>query len=271
MAQAPTCLQASLCDGPAFRSEPQWIPPLERLASIRQDVPASEPEHDVNIPEIIAEWNLNTEQAQAFCMIAEHSLQLRLEPLRMYLGGPGGTGKSYVIKALQQFFDHHRQSRQLQLTSYTGMAACNISGMTLHSTLPMKQNHKSGPSKATCNLIAMWEGIDYLFIDKVSMTGCDFLLSISEALTTAKGNTTAFRGMNVVFAGDFAQLPPIGQKRLFSHLDTWTIAQGGTKAGQKTILRKLLWLSVTQVIILDKVMCQSGPDRPATRWQMYRC
>lgn len=132
-------------------------------------------------------------------------------------------------------------------------------------------NHKSGPSKATCNLIAMWEGIDYLFIDKVSMTGCDFLLSISEALTTAKGNTMAFRGMNVVFAGDFAQLPPIGQKRLFSHLDTWTIAQGGTKAGQKTILRKLLWLSVTQVIILDKVMCQSGPDRPATRWQMYRC
>ena len=204
-------------------------------------------------------------------MIAEHSLQLRLEPLRMYLGGPGGTGKSYVIKALQQFFDHHRQSRQLQLTSYTGMAACNISGMTLHSTLPMKQNHKSGPSKATRNLIAMSEGIDYLFIDKVSMTGCDFLLSISEALTTAKGNTTAFRGMNVVFASDFAQLPPIGQKRLFSHLDKWTIAQGGTKAGQKTILRKLLWLSVTQVIILDKVMCQSGPDRPATRWQMYRC
>ena len=104
-------LLASLCDGSAFRSGPLWIPPSERLPSIREDVPASKPEHDVNIPEIIAEWNLNTEQARAFCMIAEHSLQLRSEPLHMYLGGPGGTGNSYVIKALQQFFDHRGQSR----------------------------------------------------------------------------------------------------------------------------------------------------------------
>ena len=120
--------------------------------------------------------------------------------------------------------------------------------------------HETEPSKATHDLIAMWEGIDYLFIDKVSMIGCDFLLNISEALTAAKGNTTAFRGMNVVFAGDFMQLPPIRQKRLFSCLDTQTIAQRGTKAGQKTILGKLLWLLVTQVIILDEVMHQLGPE-----------
>ena len=92
------------------------------------------------------------------------------------------------------------------------------------------------------------------------MIGCNFLVNISKALTAAKGNTTAFRGMNVVFAGDFTQLPPIGQKRLFSHLDTQTIALGGTKAGQKTILGKLLWLLVTQVVILDEVMHQSGPE-----------
>ena len=108
------------------------------MRKIRQDVPASEPEHNVSISEIIVKWNLNMEQAQAFCMIAKHSLQLRSEPLCMYLGGPGGTGKSHIIKALQQYFDHSGQSRQLRLTSYTDVAACNISGMTLHSALSMK-------------------------------------------------------------------------------------------------------------------------------------
>ena len=58
----------------------------------------------------------------------------------------------------------------------------------------------------------MWEEVDYLFIDEVSMIGCDFLLDISEALTATKGNTTAFGGINIVFTGGFAQLPPIGQK-----------------------------------------------------------
>ena len=256
----PIDQNGTVCDGSVFRSESSCIPSSEMLPSIRQDIPVIEPEHEVNIAEIIANWNLNVEQARAFHIVAEHSLQLRSEPLHMYLGGPGGTGKSRVIKALQYFLDSRAQSRQLRLTSYTGVAACNISGMTLHSASSIKQKHKSGPSNATHDLIAMWEGADYLFIDEISMIGCNFLVDISEALTAAKGNTTAFGGINVIFAGDFAQLPPIGQKRLFNHLDTRTVAQGGTKAGQKTILGKLLWLSVTQVVILDKVMRQFGPE-----------
>ncbi|KDQ54424.1 hypothetical protein JAAARDRAFT_90231, partial [Jaapia argillacea MUCL 33604] len=56
-----------------------------------------------------------------------------IKPLRMYLGGPGGTGKSRVINALKDFFVQRNQSRRLRLASYTGVAARNIGGMTLHS------------------------------------------------------------------------------------------------------------------------------------------
>ncbi|KAJ7729152.1 hypothetical protein B0H16DRAFT_1237284, partial [Mycena metata] len=55
--------------------------------------------------------------------------------LRMHLGGPGGTGKSRVIDALQDFFVARGESRRFRLSSYTGVAARNISGMTLHSAL----------------------------------------------------------------------------------------------------------------------------------------
>ncbi|KAJ7111005.1 hypothetical protein C8R44DRAFT_528533, partial [Mycena epipterygia] len=75
---------------------------------------------------------LNTEQARAFSIVGEHSMPGASKmPLRMHLGGPGGTGKSKVINALQDFFVERGQSRRLRLSSFNGLAARNISGMTL--------------------------------------------------------------------------------------------------------------------------------------------
>ncbi|KAJ7779031.1 hypothetical protein B0H16DRAFT_1205529, partial [Mycena metata] len=92
------------------------------------------------------------------------------------------------------------------------------------------------------------------------MVGCAFLYDISRALSVAKGNDLAFGGVSVVFAGDFAQLPPVGQKRLYAHLDTETISRAGTKAGQKVVFGKLLWLSVTSVVFLHEIMRQVGAE-----------
>ncbi|TDL18178.1 hypothetical protein BD410DRAFT_728772, partial [Rickenella mellea] len=91
---------------------------------------------------MIVEFTLNAEQARAFRIVAEHSTGRRLSPLRMYLGGAGGTGKSRVINALKEFFARSRQERRLRLTSFTGVAARNISGMTLHSALLLNQRGK---------------------------------------------------------------------------------------------------------------------------------
>ncbi|KAJ3719271.1 hypothetical protein C8R42DRAFT_584354, partial [Lentinula raphanica] len=127
---------------------------------------------------------LNHEQERAFRVIAEHSVATNPSPLRMYLGGPGGTGKSYVIACLDRFFTETGQKRRFRLCSYTGVAATNISGMTLHSALNFG-NIAFGRQNATSrrDLIAMWEGVNYLFIDEVSMIGCGFLYRISRALS----------------------------------------------------------------------------------------
>lgn len=214
----------------------------------------SAPEPLVDIDTFLATYTplLNTEQQRAFKIIAGHSIQQNTEPLRMYLGGAGGTGKSLVIHALQTFFDNAGQSRRFRLTSFTGVAAQNIHGMTLHSALClMNQSKMKTNSKAHQELIAMWEGVDYLFIDEVSMLGCGFLCSISKALNKAKQNPAPFGGINVIFAGDFAQLGPVVDTKLFRHIDT-------AKAAQTTIFGKILWLSVTVVVILTEPMRQSG-------------
>ena len=102
----------------------------------------------------------------------------------------------------------------------------------------------------------MWEGVDYLFINEVSMISCQFLCRISEALSIAKGNTSAFGGINIIFAGNFAQLPPVKETWLYSHINTHQ--QKATTYCQKTVFGKLLWLTVSTVVIFHRVQRQIG-------------
>ncbi|KAH7917810.1 hypothetical protein BV22DRAFT_1076611, partial [Leucogyrophana mollusca] len=139
---------------------------------------------DVNIDKMIEEYSLNVEQARAFSIVANHSTRPTADALRMFLGGPGGTGKSRVINALKDFFERRGESRRFRLASYMGVAARNIAGMTLHSALALGQRGRgSAKSASRRDLISMWEGVDYLLIDEISMIGCNFLVRISQALT----------------------------------------------------------------------------------------
>jgi hypothetical protein len=133
--------------------------------------------------------------------------------------------------------------------------------MTLHAALMLGDHYRNALStKSKRDLITMWEGVDYLFIDEISMVGCAMLHDISRALSVAKGNDSAFGGISVIFAGDFAELPPVGQKKLFAHLDSNDITRAATTYGQKVVFGKLLWLSVDTVVMLSQNMRQTGPE-----------
>jgi len=227
----------------------------------------------VTIEQVIRQWTLNTEQRRAFEMVAHHTTLERPNQLLMYLGGPGGTGKSRVVNALRDFFGLHVQSRRFRLAAYTGVAARNIGGATLHALLQMNESGRQPSAKGKRDLAAMWDGVEYLFIDEVSMIGCEFLHNISRALTDAKGKTTAFGGVNVIFAGDFAQLPPIGDVRLYKSMNTSNISSATTNRAQAKVLGKLLWLSVETVIILHETMRQAGSEnaRFVELLQRLRC
>ncbi|KAI9064822.1 hypothetical protein FKP32DRAFT_1569040, partial [Trametes sanguinea] len=97
----------------------------------------------VDIEALGKQWNLNVEQMRAFTIVAKHSLMSKPSPLRMFLGGVGGTGKSRVIQALTAFFLARNQSRRLRLASYTGVAAKNIGGTTLHTALSFEQRKRA--------------------------------------------------------------------------------------------------------------------------------
>lgn len=53
------------------------------------------------------------------------------------------------------------------------------------------------------------QGFDYIFMDEVSMLSCKNIYRISKRLAKVMNNTEKpFGGLNMIFAGDFRQLPP---------------------------------------------------------------
>ncbi|KAJ6569939.1 hypothetical protein B0H10DRAFT_1712415, partial [Mycena sp. CBHHK59/15] len=141
-------------------------------------------EKDVDIEAHIKKWTLNHEQAHAFRIIASHSLEEKPQQLRMLLSGPGGTGKSRVIHALQDFFWMRGQDwktiRPMCRTFWNVSDLMNVSRRVAvsgfrepHSALCISQcSQKSAKNRTRRDLTAMWEGVDYLFIDEISMVGC---------------------------------------------------------------------------------------------------
>lgn len=55
------------------------------------------------------------------------------EQLLLYIAGVGGTGKSFVIKAVVEFFRRCGVSQKMMLSAPTGCAAVLIDGFTVHA------------------------------------------------------------------------------------------------------------------------------------------
>ena len=200
-------------------------------------------------------FSLNTEQERAFRIIANHAVSKNPEQLRMHLGGMGGTGKTQVIKALSTFFEAKNESHRFIIVAPTGTAAALLGGSTYHSIFGINDHmslSKIGKVKAKLN------GVEYVFFDEVSMLSARDLYRINAQLAKVFDIAEIpFGGLNMVFSGDFSQLPPaIGGEHV--SLYSRTIGTVSTdKKSQEEAIGKALWHQITTVVILRQNMRQS--------------
>src|SRR6266540_3266875 len=209
------------------------------------------------IEQAIEKYSLNKEQERAFRIIANHASgpHSGQAQLKMYIGGMGGTGKSQVLKALSHFFELRKETNRFVIVAPTGTAASLLGGSTYHYMFGI--NEHSGTLSNFAKVRSRLSGVDYVFFDEVSMLSARDLYRISYQLAhTFNKPELPFGGMNMVFCGDFAQLPPVpgGEyKSLYSH----TIgALGTTLASQEEAIGKALWHQITIVVILRQNMRQ---------------
>ncbi|KAJ6449211.1 hypothetical protein C8R45DRAFT_753592, partial [Mycena sanguinolenta] len=132
----------------------------------------------------ISAFSLNEEQERAFRIIANHSLDSSSPVLRMYLGSVGGTGKSQVIKALISFFENRGEAHRFLVLGPTGTSAALLGGSTYHSVLGIKDGMDGEKYEGTSikHIQERLRGVDYIFLDEVSMVSCQAVYSISAKL-----------------------------------------------------------------------------------------
>jgi len=217
---------------------------------------------------VINQYSLNEEQKRAFRIVANHAAQPCEETLKMYLGGMGGTGKSQVIKALISYFDQRNESHRFIILAPTGSAAALVSGSTYHSALGIRDFGNSNITHLA-QIKTRLKGVEYIFIDEVSMLSCRDMYTICEKLSLVMNECrTPFGGMNMIFAGDFAQLPPAGRSpSLYSNSVGTQLHSGMTYSNQQATIGKALWHQVTTVVILRQNMRQNVQSPEDTKFR----
>jgi ATP-dependent DNA helicase PIF1 len=153
---------------------------------------------------------LSPEQTQA--------MQVFQEGGNMFLTGPGGTGKTALIRKMVDFCKTN--SKKIQVCALTGCASVllNCQAKTVHSWAGI------GLANGDMDFIvkrvatnkykaANWKKIDVLIIDEVSMMSQKIFEILDHIGRAVRKDKRPFGGLQVIFSGDFYQLPPVDDKQ----------------------------------------------------------
>jgi ATP-dependent DNA helicase PIF1 len=144
-------------------------------------------------------------------------LRLVVEKKRsVFFTGPAGTGKSVLMRAIIAELRKKwaRDPERLSVVASTGLAACNIGGMTLHSFAGIGLGKEDVPTlvkKIRRNAKAKnrWLRTTVLVLDEVSMVDGELFDKLSQIARIIRNNGRAWGGIQLVITGDFFQLPPV--------------------------------------------------------------
>lgn len=137
-----------------------------------------------------------------------------LDEKNIFITGAGGTGKTYIIKELYDLAI--KNDKKINVTALTGVAAilldCNAT--TIHSWSGIGLANRDNIN--IINKIVKskfyrynWENIDILIIDEVSMMSGRIFELLNKIGQTIRCNKRPFGGIQIIFSGDFFQLPPV--------------------------------------------------------------
>ncbi len=151
----------------------------------------------------------------------------------VFFTGSAGTGKSVLLREIIMELrkKYHREPDRVAVTASTGLAACNVGGVTLHSFAGIGLGKEAVPElvrkiKRNPKAKNRWIRTKILIIDEISMVDGDLFDKLESVARSIRNNGRPFGGIQLVITGDFFQLPPVpdyGKVAKFSFdAATWT-------------------------------------------------
>lgn len=135
----------------------------------------------------------------------------------VFLTGEAGSGKTYLLNKYIQYLQ--KKFVVLGITASTGIAATHLNGITLDSWsgLGIREKLSDEDIKDLQNKLYLkirLIGTKVLIIDEVSMIHANKLDLVDKICRIFRNIDLPFGGIQVIFCGDFFQLPPVGDQTI---------------------------------------------------------
>lgn len=122
-----------------------------------------------------------------------------------YITGKAGTGKSTLLTYFRK-----KTKKNIIVLAPTGIAAINVEGSTIHSFFRFApQLVKKSEISKDYTRQELFNKLEMIVIDEISMVRADLLDGIDYALRINRQNDLPFGGVQMIFFGDLYQLPPV--------------------------------------------------------------
>jgi ATP-dependent DNA helicase PIF1 len=148
----------------------------------------------------------------------EQAMQVFQQGGNMFLTGPGGTGKTALIKKMVDLCK--AMGKKVQVCALTGCAAVllNCQAKTVHSWAGIGLANGEADfivKRVVSNKYksAVWKKNDVLIIDEVSMMSQKIFEILDGIAKQVRKDMRPFGGLQVIFSGDFYQLPPVDDRQ----------------------------------------------------------
>ncbi len=143
------------------------------------------------------------------------ALRVMMSGKSVFLTGPPGSGKTYVLNQFIQLAK--KAKKRVAVTASTGIAATHIGGTTIHSWTGLGIRDELSERderwlKENDRLLKRYNNTDILIIDEVSMLHGKRLDMINQVCKWLRESDLPFGGLQVILTGDLFQLPPINRE-----------------------------------------------------------
>lgn len=145
-------------------------------------------------------------------MTQSQALSILKAGVNVFLTGEPGSGKTHTVNQYVQYLREH--GIEPAITASTGIAATHLGGLTIHSWSGIGIKDKLSKSELAAiadnpYILKRVGGAKVLIIDEVSMLLPGTLNLVEAVCRAVKKNIEPFGGLQVIFVGDFFQLPPV--------------------------------------------------------------